>query len=555
MSGATGKSEKGKTPNPTPSKKLFPSSLPPPLLQVSLLPIVSKSDPALRRSSRVSSSTGCQASGASVPAATSKKVSQILSSSSKKPSKKTANPLTDFFFPLGTSDAAGPSSLAAYEPDDVPANLSDAEDVPAPSSDVDDPQPFADEGSDVEEHPDDDLIESDEDVAHPPLPPTPPPLHPPLPPPLPPLPVPPPPPALLHPPMADAAAAAAVAAGIAAANQTASGIPPPPPFSGDTVAQCPQEWIRSLRYWLAFRNLNNAQTIAAISVLLRASALIFYQGLPDGQKDTLDHFEASFLQHYRTEGTLPWLDLAALWQCKQIPPQTVEQYLNDIARLAQRTNAEAPQVLQAALSGLAPHIRSHLVLHDIPDINDLRNKAMLAEKSVPQPAASNDVTDALKAIQQQLTAMKVNQTDDPRSTSSSQGREDQGRSRSENRENRSSNYGQSSRSPYRSSSTSDRQFGGQRNNGPPRQNFDRQSRPFTPGVQFQSRPTFQRQQPAYSGFASNSRNYPPPASGLRKASVSNSNVPWGTGQWLQSGWLWARTLWTFCIRTKQHSDR
>src|SRR6266496_861874 len=176
MSGATGKSEKGKTPNPTPSKKLFPSSLPPPLLQVSLLPIVSKSDPALRRSSRVSSSTGCQASGASVPAATSKKVSQIPSSSSKKPSKKTANPLTDFFLPLGTSDVAGPSSLAAYEPDDAPANfsdvedvpahLSDAEDAPAPLSDVDDPQPLADKESDVEGPADANLLESDQDVAY-----------------------------------------------------------------------------------------------------------------------------------------------------------------------------------------------------------------------------------------------------------------------------------------------------------------------------------------------------------------------------------------------------
>ena len=151
-----------------------------------------------------------------------------------------------------------------------------------------------------------------------------------------------------------------------------------------------------------------------------------------------------------------------MWQCKQIPPQTVEQYLNEIARLALRTNAEPPQVLQAALSGLAPHIRSHLVLHDIPDMNDLRNKAMLAEKSVPQPAASNDVSDALKLIQQQLTAMKVNQTDEPRS--SSHGRDGQGqgqdqrRSRSESRESRFNNYGQNGRSPsYRSSSTSDRQ--------------------------------------------------------------------------------------------------
>src|SRR6266568_7090202 len=221
MSGATGKSEKGKTPNPTPSKQLFPSSAPPPLFQTSLLPVVSKFDPVLRRSTRASSSTGCQASGASLSTAA-HKVSKVLSNISKEAHKQSAKPITD----------------------PVPPDAS------RPASPADDPQPFADEGSDVEEHLDVDLIEADEDVAHPPLPPTPPPLHPPLPPPLPPLPVPPPPPALLHPPMADAAAAAAaaVAAGIAAANQTASGIPPPPPFSGDTVAQCPQEWIRSLRY-------------------------------------------------------------------------------------------------------------------------------------------------------------------------------------------------------------------------------------------------------------------------------------------------------------------
>src|SRR6266581_1583269 len=303
MSGATGKSEKGKTPNPTPSKQLFPSSAPPPLFQTSLLPVVSKFDPALRRSTRASSSTGCQASGASLPTAE-HKVSKVLSNISKEAHKQPAKPLTDPLPP----DASRPASPA------------------------DDPQPIAEEDSDIE------LFESDEDVAPPPLPVQPPPLAPLLPvhppPPAPPAPAP------IDQAMADAAAAAAAAAaGIAAANQTASGIPPPPPFSGDTVAQCPQEWIRSLRYWIAFRNLNNAQTIAAIPVLLRASALIFYQGLPDGQKDTLDHFEASFLQHYRTEGTLPWLDLAALWQCKQVPPQTVEQYLNDIARLAQRTNA------------------------------------------------------------------------------------------------------------------------------------------------------------------------------------------------------------------------
>src|SRR6266568_4827615 len=166
MSGATGKSEKGKTLAPTPSKTH------PPLVQASLLPVISKSDPALRRSTRASSSTGCQASGASLSTAA-HKVSKVLSNLSKEAHKQPAKPLTDPLPP----------------------------DASRPASPVDDPQPIAEEDSDIE------LFESDEDVAPPPLPVQPPPLAPPLP-----VHPPPPPPALLHPPMADAAAAAAAVA-------------------------------------------------------------------------------------------------------------------------------------------------------------------------------------------------------------------------------------------------------------------------------------------------------------------------------------------------------
>ena len=85
------------------------------------------------------------------------------------------------------------------------------------------------------------------------------------------------------------------------ANRT--GLPPPPVFTGDTAVQCPQEWVRSLRYWVAFKEFSPEQTKAAIPVLLRDSALVFYQGLAAGQKDTIDHFEEHFLKHVKTAGT------------------------------------------------------------------------------------------------------------------------------------------------------------------------------------------------------------------------------------------------------------
>src|SRR6266568_3974592 len=200
MSGQSGKGEKGKTLAPTPSKTH------PPLVQASLLPVVSKTDPALRRSTRASTSTGCQASGTSLPATAAKKVSAALSLRSKDTDKQSTNLLTKTFLPLGKPDAPRPASPDIYEPEDAPAELSDVEEAS-------DPEGPADESA-------------DEVILAPPLPVPPPPLPPPLlvhpPPPAPPAPAP------IDQAMADAAAAAvaAAAAGIVAANQMASGIPP-----------------------------------------------------------------------------------------------------------------------------------------------------------------------------------------------------------------------------------------------------------------------------------------------------------------------------------------
>src|SRR5258708_23371786 len=112
-----------------------------------------------------------------------------------------------------------------------------------------------------------------------------------------------------------------------------TGLPAPVPFEGDTYKQCPREWIRSVRYWVTFKTLTDAQIAAAIPVLLKDGALTFYQGLQAGERDSIDHFEAAFLQHYHTEGTLPWINESAMWAYRQLPGQSVEQYLTEISKL------------------------------------------------------------------------------------------------------------------------------------------------------------------------------------------------------------------------------
>src|SRR6266568_2895998 len=409
------------------------------LVQTSLIPVVTKADPALRRSSRLAPSS---LPGAS--ASTSSETEQVSGAHSKTkvshhPSTPTIVEEEESEVEHSNDDTLGTLFNDPTDPADTDADLVDPDDPADPTVDPDDP--------DVD-LPGQFLPDVLINVLPPPPPPpvvAPPPIFvvpvAPPPPPVPPLPL----PVVFqhlhphqHPDYLEDMAA-----------HVGSGIPPPPAFAGDTALQCPQEWIRRLRYWVGYREMTAAQTRAAIPVLLQESALVFYQGLADAEKDTLDHFEEHFLQHYRTEGTLPWLDLAALWACKQQATQTVEQYLNEISKLALRTAAPAAQVLQAALSGLTPQLRAHIVLHQIVDMSDLRNKAMLAEKSLPPASSANEYTETLKTINKQLAEMKIHAVEEPQTERS--GRAPQ-RSNYSNDRPRSQSGGQRSYNPSGNSS-------------------------------------------------------------------------------------------------------
>ena len=88
-----------------------------------------------------------------------------------------------------------------------------------------------------------------------------------------------------------------------------------------------------MKLWVAYKALNDGQHATAIPVLLKNSALIFYQGLPDSTNQDFAIFEAAFLQRFMLDGNLSWANNLKLWECKQLPDQSVDNYLNEIVKL------------------------------------------------------------------------------------------------------------------------------------------------------------------------------------------------------------------------------
>ena len=184
-----------------------------------------------------------------------------------------------------------------------------------------------------------------------------------------------------------------------------SGLIAPDLFRG-TKQEEAQEWLESVRHWARFKQLNAAQSAAAIPVLLRDSALTWYNALADAVKDNFDQLCEAFLNRYRPNGITGWRDAATVWSSKQGHHQTVDDFINIVEKQAARAQMDDLQKRYAIIQGLRPTIRQQVLQHENLTVAEIRKWATIAEASQGPEETSTEVSSALRSIQDQLSKMR-----------------------------------------------------------------------------------------------------------------------------------------------------
>src|ERR1051325_8572454 len=172
----------------------------------------------------------------------------------------------------------------------------------------------------------------------------------------------------------------------------------PDVFRG-TKGEEAEEWLTSVNHWLKFKQFTDAQSCTELPVLLRDSALCWYNALPDATKADLTLVTEAFLRRYKTDGITGWQDNAAIWTTKQQPTQSVDDYINLMEKKAAKTTAPAEQKRHAVIHGLRPAIRQQVLQHEITTVDQVRHWGNIAESSESQAENQSEVATTLKAIQ------------------------------------------------------------------------------------------------------------------------------------------------------------
>ena len=163
----------------------------------------------------------------------------------------------------------------------------------------------------------------------------------------------------------------------------------------------------SVRHWLNYKGMNNAQSCAALPVLLRENALCWYNALDQPTQNDFTLLTAAFLLRYKSAGVTGWQDAAAVWGARQTDTQTVDDFINKMERLSTKVNMTAEQKQHAMLNGLKPNIRQQVIQHQLDSVDDIRRWATIAESSQSELESTTNICSTLQHIQGQLNRLEM----------------------------------------------------------------------------------------------------------------------------------------------------
>ncbi len=181
----------------------------------------------------------------------------------------------------------------------------------------------------------------------------------------------------------------------------------PPSFSGDGT-QNASLWWDSVTNYSTYRGLNDQQTVALFPLLLRETALGWFQTLPEGSRDTTEHLKPAFLDAFGQPEATRWSRERMLYSMQQTPSQTTLQFVTKVRTAADGLKLDDAHLLRLIIGGLRPSIRAFVLQQKPATIKELLTAATVAEQTAP-PSDSTLAVDSLmtelQAIRQQMSAM------------------------------------------------------------------------------------------------------------------------------------------------------
>ena len=141
---------------------------------------------------------------------------------------------------------------------------------------------------------------------------------------------------------------------------------------------------------------------------MTAGAAHWLETLTTADKQTWAAFKAKFCSRYLQPEYIHFRAAKLLFNTKQQPSESADDFLAKIQQLARQINADEQTTRFAALNGLMPHIASFVTQKQPKTMTELLEAARIAELTAPSTFESDtSVAKIMANVEQQLKLMRA----------------------------------------------------------------------------------------------------------------------------------------------------
>jgi hypothetical protein len=251
------------------------------------------------------------------------------------------------------------------------------------------------------------------------------------------------------------------------------------PFAGSAhCGDLAEKWLEKFNMYCAFKKLGDEDRLRLFHLLMKDRAADWLRALPEHKKRDINSLTQEFILRHQLSCVEKWKQKAELWRRKQLPTESVDDYVATMQATARRLNMPEPYLADAIMQGLHPELRLHVLHSKAETVEEILEAARVSEVAHSANTTSASQMETLTAkVDLLLTNMVANKNEEsttaPKKVTFTQAVV---AAETTNRSNRERPYSPAGRSPSRSPVRSS--DGYQSSAGPLRREWSDNDRPF-----------------------------------------------------------------------------
>ena len=150
-------------------------------------------------------------------------------------------------------------------------------------------------------------------------------------------------------------------------------------------------WLRNFERFAKLKSRSDDQFTSAFPLYLRQIATLLYDAVPEATQKNITNIKKLFLDRFIPTSVNRWKEMETFLNKKQGEAQSVEEFCEEVHRLADQLGKDEESVKDVIIRGLRPSLRQFVLTRDHSSLTNVTNARLAQSLSTTNDPALTSI--------------------------------------------------------------------------------------------------------------------------------------------------------------------